>query len=379
MADVIIDELLVFSDHHAHPFPYGAKEVLHQGVLTNSRLLESVGVLEQMHKYATEHEIETIVFGGDLFHVRESVPTDAYNLTLDVMSRLLYQRKGFLLTGNHDYHDRAGLIHSLQGFNYWSEFELKVKCWSSNQAEVVRGQRGDHYSLCFVPYTEDRAQAIKAIQEFSATPADGPKLLFAHLGMQGATVGSDYVLVNQADLSVDDIPFDKFAGCLFGHYHQHQKLFKNGWYIGASHQHTWGDVNTCRGFLHVRVYSDHIDFDFIESDSARFIALNESELDSAVIREKDFVKVLTDKKMTPEAADSLKKRIKSSNCDVIYVPPELKLKAVTLDEQNLTPSAMVETWVAANEDWIKANLPTVDKEDLVQYARSILAKVQSNE
>ncbi len=379
MTDIVLDELLVFSDHHAHPFPYGAKEVLHNGVLVNSRLLDSVGVLNQMHKYASDHNIKTVVFGGDLFHTREGVSTDAYNLTLDALSDLLYGRKSFLMTGNHDYHDRAGLVHSLEGFKYWSQFNLKICDWRANNMYVVRGARDTAYTLCFVPYTEHRADAAQAIKNFASAKADGPKLLFAHLGMQGATVGSDYVLVNDNDIALEDVPYKQFAGCLFGHYHQHQKLFPNGWYIGASHPHTWGDVNTRRGFLHVRLYTDYIDFDFIESDAPRFLALHESDLESVVPREKDFVRVFTGSKLSPESAGTVRSRIKSSNCEVIYVPPEIQVNTTALNEQHLTPSHMVEAWVKANEEWLRQHMPDVPYAELVEYGRTILVKVQDNE
>lgn len=376
--DVVLDEILVFSDHHAHPFPYGAKEVIHNQVLTNSRLLESVSVLDQMHRYASDKNIKTVVFGGDLFHTREGVPTDAYNLTLESLALLFKKRHVFLLAGNHDYHDRAGLVHSLEGFKHWTgeEYDVRVCDWRRKGLYEHSGVRGDVYNLCFVPYTERRAEAVTAIQELASSEVEGPKLLFAHLGMQGATVGSDYVLVNDGDVSVSDIPHGAFTGCLFGHYHQHQKLFPNGWYIGASHHHTWGDVNTKRGFLHVRVYIDHIDFDFIESEASRFLALSEADLDTTVIREKDFVKVFTEKKLTPDAANRVRQRTKSANCEVVYVPPEIKLKSIALDEQHLAPSAMVETWVKANEEWLKEHLPGVPHTELVEYGRTILTKVQ---
>lgn len=382
MPDVIIDELLVFSDHHAHPFPFGSKEVLHDGVLHNSRLLESCLVLDQMRKYADEHKIQTIVFGGDLFHTREAVTTDAYNLTMHHLARLLSNRAAYLLVGNHDYADREGKIHSLENIKLWGgrwADRINVVDWRQTHCELHerhQGYRGDVYDLCFVPYTENRQLAAETIQRHAALKKDGPRLLFAHLGMQGAKVGSDYVLVNDGDIGLDDIPHKEFTGCLFGHFHQHQQLFQNGWYIGASHQHNWGDVNTVRGFLHVRVYIDHIEFDFIPSDAARFIAIRDVDLDKTEIREKDFVKILTEKRLSPDATDAIRKTTKSTNCEVIYVPPKVKLQAVELDEKHLTPSAMVETWVKANEPWLKENMPDVDQATLVEYGRSILAKVQ---
>lgn len=376
MPDVVIDELLVFSDHHAHPFPYGAKEVLHGGVLTNSRLIAACDVLKQMESYAKTHSIKTVVFGGDLFHTRESVSTDAYNATLDALRPLVSGRRTFLLTGNHDYHDREGLVHSLHGLKFWGK-DVQVVDWTSSHTFRLRGVRGDHYHLCFVPYTEDRAKAVQTLKTLGEYKADGPKVLFAHLGMQGAKVGSDYVLVNDGDVTVSDVPSDAFAGCLFGHYHQHQKLFRNGWYIGASHHHTWGDVNTQRGFLHVRVYVDSIDFEFVETNSPRFIAVREDELDTVDIRMQDFVKVFTSKRLSDEGSTAVRKKAKAENCEVVYVPPEIKLKDIELDEQQLAPAAMVETWVKANENWLQENMPDVPQEDLVNYGRTLLAKVQN--
>lgn len=382
MPDVLIDELLVFSDHHAHPFPYGSQEVMHNGVLTNSRLVDACLVLDQMREYADAHKIQTIVFGGDLFHTREAVSTDAYNLTTHHLARLISNRCAYLMVGNHDYFDREGKVHALEGLKLWGRKwadRLSIVDWGQGHCDLHerhQGFRGDAYDLCFVPYTEDRQLAANTIKSHADLKVDGPKLLFAHLGMQGAKVGSDYVLVSDGDIGVDDIPYQKFAGCLFGHFHQHQPLFPNGWYIGASHQHNWGDVNTKRGFLHVRVYIDHIEFEQIESNAARFIAVNEADLATTVLREKDFVKILTEKRLSPVDADAIRKTTKSTNCEVIYVPPKVKLQAVELDEKHLTPETMIATWVQANEPWLKENMPNVSYEELIQYGRAILAKVQ---
>ena len=380
MSDVIIDELLVFSDHHAHPFSYGSSEVLYKGLLSNSRLVAACGVIDQMREYANKRKIKTLIFGGDLFHTREAVPTDAYNLTLANLAKLCKGRTAYLMVGNHDCFDREGKIHSLEGIKLWHGFgDINIVDWSEGHCslfETVKGMRGDFYTMAFVPYTENRQLAIDTIKAHATRKEDGPKLLIAHLGMQGAKVGSDYVLVSDGDIGVDDVPYTDFTGCLFGHFHEHQQLFSNGWYIGATHHHNWGDVNTKRGFLHVRVYMDHIDFDFVESDAPRFMAVREADLETTVIREKDFVKVLTDKKPSATDVERVRKAAKSTNCEVIYVPPKIKLEAIELDEKHLTPSAMVETWVTANAPWLKENLPEIEHSELIEYGRTILAKVQ---
>lgn len=375
MGDVVIDELLVFSDHHGHPFTYGAKEVAFQGHFVNSRLLESRKVLEEISAYADLYNIKKIVFGGDLLHVREAVPTDAVVLTMTAIHGMVSKGKElFAVTGNHDYFDRAGYIHSMEMLKYMKNVHVFDPTCPKPYADCV-GRSGDPYRLHFVPYTDDRTTAVERLQQAGERTAPGkrPDLLFAHLGMQGAKVGSDYVLVSDNDISVDDVPYDKFAGCFFGHYHQHQQLFKNGWYIGASHQHNWGDVNTKRGFLHVTVYVDYVDFKFIETSAPRFVSFRDDN--PVMVRSKDFVRVLTSRKMTDKQTEEVRDELGTETCEVVYLPPEVTMSAMALSEENLSPEHMLSAWVDANEAWLKQNLPDVAQDDLVSYGRSMLASV----
>ena len=382
MSGVLIDELLVFSDHHGHPFSYGSKEVLlptdlfrsTSDVLYNSRLIESCRVIKQMEEYARKNNIKSAVFCGDLFHTQEAVPTEAFNLTLRSIRSLAQQCKLYLLVGNHDSADRLGQVHSLEAFRLVPNVE--VFGWESKSLTINHSGRLDTYTMCFVPYS-DRKQLIKSTIQAHSTAGCEPRLLFAHLGIQGAKVGSDYVLINENDLSIDDIPTKGFAGCLFGHFHEHQQLFQNGWYVGATHHHNWGDVNTKRGFLHVRVYINSIEFDFIESDAPRFLAINERDLEQVSIREKDFVKVFTEKKMTDSEIKKVRSAAKSENCEVVYIPPDVRIQIHELNDQNLSPTAMVETWVKAHSDWLKEHLPEVNHTELVEYGKKILTKVEN--
>jgi DNA repair exonuclease SbcCD nuclease subunit len=176
------------------------------------------------------------------------------------------------IPGNHDYADRNGNIHALSIFN-----NIVV----SDEVQLIFGSGGE--AIITVPYTDDIALAKEYLKKAGELASkEEIVILLAHLGMQGAKVGSDYVLVHDSDISVDDVPYDNFTACLFGHFHQHQQLFKNGWYIGASHQHNWGDVNTKRGFLHCKIDdAGKFSFDFIETQSARkFHRLSTVELAS---------------------------------------------------------------------------------------------------
>jgi len=178
--------------------------------------------------------------------------------------------------------------------------------------------------------------------------------------------------VSENDLSVEDIPWQKFTACFFGHYHQHQQLFANGWYVGASHQHNWGDANTVRGFLHVKVYVDHVEFVQIETDAPKFI-VSKGPIEA---RPKDFVRILTKQQHTLKEIDQMKQDAKSDNCEVIYIPADAEKSAIQLSEENLSPTTMVASWVTANAAWLTANLPEVDHDALISYGRTLLTEIK---
>lgn len=371
MTDVIVDEFIVFSDHHGHSFSFGAKEEAHNDqFFVNSRLRAAYEVIREIEQYATEKKVSKVFFGGDLFHVREGVPTIAMNLMFDAIKALASNRTVHMMPGNHDYFDREGKIHSLHTF----QTICAIQDWASSRTVQLYGKRKDNVRYSFVPYTDDRNKAIAAIKELSElTTVDEPHILFAHIGMQGAKVGSDYVLVHDNDLSVDDIPWQKFTACLFGHYHEHQRLFQNGWYVGATHQHNWGDANTKRGFLHVKVHMDHVSFDFVETSAPRFIVLKDSE-SNPEIRPQDFVRILTNKKRTPKEISELREKSGASNCEVVFLPQETETDAIELSEENLSPVAMLSAWVRANESWISKHLPGTTGDNLASYGKAILVE-----
>ncbi|NJL54171.1 hypothetical protein HC928_02645 [bacterium] len=369
MSDILIDELLLFSDHHGHPFTFGAREVLYGNKHINSRLAASLDVLSQIHTYAKNHNIGNIVFCGDLFHVREAVPTDAVSLTVQKIAQMSNDAYVWLLPGNHDYFDREGKITSLDIFKHLkSSLNISVV---GRERKLTSGVRGDTYSMHFCPYTDDRNLAIEYLQQAGEeVNKDTPALLFAHLGMQGAKVGSDYVLVSDQDITVSDVPYDKFAGCFFGHYHQHQQLFRNGWFVGATHHHNWGDVNTRRGFLHAKLYVDHVDFDFIETNAPRFLMFSDEDQVSA--KPGDFVRVLTRKNLSEKQAAKLREQVGADSCELVYLPPEVEISNMELSEENLSPHNMLESWVAAHQDWLTSNMADIAHEDVVQYGRELL-------
>lgn len=290
-------EIVAFSDHHAHNFQYGSEKKLgtvcgREGYY-NSRFLASLDIIKEIGDYAEAHDAH-VLFGGDLFHQRSGVATDVLMGTSWAIDGLASRALStHLIPGNHDYADREGLIHSLLGINQRSNTDPfddplyrpalicdgKYYTYDIPESKVL---------VHTIPFRENKEDFIKQVNSISSTlDKKYFNILLAHQGIQGSTIGSDFVLTSSHDISINDIP-DNFNLCLFGHYHKHQEVKENVYYIGASHQHNWGDANDPRGFLHITVNDDFTyELKHIETQAAPKFYVTNKAIDARPI---DFVK-----------------------------------------------------------------------------------------
>ena len=359
-------EFLVFSDIHCHNFQYGATKVPIPGLkgLYNSRLADTAAVLDEIREYAYSKDIDTVFFCGDLFHRRSSVPTDVRHVVVDRLHKFVDDSITLhMIPGNHDMGDRHGNVHSLVGLGELSDF-IHVH----SEVEMVAG---DHPDLVFVPYSdnlEDAKSSLETAGRFLELAGAGPALLFAHLGMQGAKVGSDYVLVNDSDISVSDVPHSKFTACFFGHFHEHQRLFNNGWFVGATHQHNWGDSGGSRGFLHVKMDENGITFEQIKTSAPEFVVTREAERVS--YKPNDFVRVIVDVMKDDISFDleAVKAKMGIKHLEVVVQPSD-KGTDFVLDRTQMSPAAVL-------SQWVDAKLPErLDKDSALKVGREILKEV----
>lgn len=354
-------EFLVFSDLHAHSHPYGATRTIIPGMsgLYNSRLADCAFVLDEIFEYAKQREIKTVVFCGDLFHRRSSVSTDVRHVIVDRLHRFADEDiQLHMIPGNHDMGDRKGNYHSLIGLGELSDY---IHVYDQVGYHTCEGA-----NFVFAPYTDSLSttkwmlEAAGKLSEMSSLPS----ILFGHLGMQGAKVGSDFVLVADSDISVSDVPNDRFAACFFGHFHEHQQLFANGWYVGATHQHNWGDSNGQRGFLHAKVDKGKVSFERIKTAAPEFIMTRLEE--PSCIKENDFVKLLTTDKFLER--EKLKERWGLKHLEIV-VETEDEETEFSLDTTQLSPLAVLDQWVASK-------LPEdLDKDKVLNIGKDILKEV----
>lgn len=366
MADV---RFLAFSDLHAHSFNYGSSRVYvhdtaYGQAYTNSRLVDAIEVMKQMRRYCYIHRIHTVLFGGDLFHTHGT-------LKADVLSLVAAELKNFsatgieviMIPGNHDYLDKYGHFHSLATLASSMLEKSRVRVLDM---PVYTTTTDRTICLVAVPYIEDRARLMKELNQLSNIgTGDRPKVLLAHLGFQGARVGSDYILVKDDDLSVNDIDWSKFDLCLFGHYHQHQQLFQNGYYIGAPLQHNWSDAGTTRGFLDIEGTLVGTKYEWkitqIESDAPKFHVIRAND-DTSHIKERDFVTYV---KEPGEETPNL--TFKSTTLEIKETAVSKEELTVELDASKLSPLDMIDPWVDSTAG--------EEREDLKKLGKELLAEV----
>lgn len=365
-------DFLVFSDFHAHNFNAFSKPVSYKNGTINSRLKDCLDVIAQMRAYAKANKIRCVLFGGDLFHSRSAVKTDVYNTIYAAIEEWVTLEGINLIAipGNHDMADRQGLVHSLEGFKRIKDFQTAGQLIVKDQ---VDSHPYDAINIVCVPYTVDREEAVKRLQLAGAEvdKYGKPAILLAHLGMQGAKVGSDYVLVSDSDISVSDVPHDKFSICLFGHYHQHQQLFDNGWFIGATHHHNWGDAGTKRGFLHLKVdrKTGEATFKQIETETPRFCHVNGPVPNLSMPRRKDFIRVHSDVEITEELKQSMLPTM-GPNVEIVMKRKKTEESTFELKEEDIHPAGLVEAWV-------KDKHGGLDQDKLKQIGMNLLAKAES--
>lgn len=328
-------EFLLFSDFHAHNFKNYATQVKFDRSLGtyNSRLIDSISALYEVITYASKNNISDILFGGDLFHTRESIFTDVFNLVYEAIAQARHIHFT-MIPGNHDYGDREGFIHALAPFAWLDHVD--VVDWGYGSTRPLQ----DGYLHC-VPYSDNLEKAKEAL---SIVPPENCVLL-AHLGIQGALVGSDYVLYNDSDIQVKDVGYELYKCCFFGHFHEHQQVFRNGYYIGALTQHNWGDAGGRRGFIHARIDSKRNSIKHIETQAPKFITIKDGR--AATWRNVDFLKYVGDEVLGDEALKLLEAQFGTASSFEIALKDE-EVHDIDLDVKSLDAMEVLKPWMEAH-------------------------------
>jgi len=226
-------KIAIFSDLHVHAYKEFAR-VLENG--RNSRLEHTLKVFRRIRRYCKEHDIKYVLFGGDLFHKKHTLPVSTYQAVYEELLKFSEDKLTLvLLVGNHDQATVDGRIHALKSFGAIPRVVV---------ADTVTEVTFDSFSVWCVPYMEDHQAFVAGMQEGERSN----RILLAHGAINGAKTGPvEYQ--PEHPVSVDDVPM-AYDFRFFGHYHKRQKMANRCWYIGSPLQHSRGEANDGeKGFL----------------------------------------------------------------------------------------------------------------------------------
>jgi DNA repair exonuclease SbcCD nuclease subunit len=345
----------------------------------NSRLQDTLNILEQINKIADEEGADGILFGGDMFHIRPgtgSMKIPTFNAVFDAIAKLKMGRDFVgLLVGNHDQGNKAGTEHSIYAFGSIATV--------MDQRQWYTFEGGQQYLHVFaVPACSDRSTVTSDIdagvrQGNVQFEKDGaPRIMLGHLGIDGGEVGSNFVLRDDHLNRVHELQHGAFHQVFLGDYHKPQKLADNVQYIGATHHHNWSDEGQLRGCLIWDSDSEKLEFHHLYAPTFTKCPIDEWEdLDLDWCHD-GFVRITYDYMIPQVKQDEITERLLSAGIrNVEFFPnPTSGKKDVdtgSVFNPSMDQESMVEAYVNAEQS------EDLDEDLLLHVGRDIFARAMN--
>lgn len=255
-------KFIFFTDSHFHLFTNYAKP---DDEFVNDRFREQIETLQKVFEIAREEKAK-VIFGGDLFHKRNSVDTRVYNKVFEVFAHN-QDIKVYMVRGNHD-----AVSNSLYTDSSIDIFETLPN------VEVTKSLRSEPLSskvqLTMCAYG-DEIDEVKDYIKKSYQPHK-VNILVGHLGVEGSLTGKGSHRLEGAFGYQDLLP-DKYDFILLGHYHRRQYFDnQNHFYGGSLMQQSFSDEQKANG-IHL-IDTDKLTTEFIPLNTRRFITVQEDNI-----------------------------------------------------------------------------------------------------
>ena len=227
----------VISDTHHHNWTSFSST---NGAGVNTRLDQILAETKRCAEEVRAAGGDTIIHGGDLFHVRGSVAPSVLNPTLELYHELI--KSGMRIIINAGNHDLEGKEATEVGSAITAL--AKVGCTIINKPTLI----GDSSigGIFLVPYMQRTADLKALLDKYVADNASktGDVDLVLHAGIDGVIKG-----LPDHGLDAEYLSKLGFRRVFAGHYHHHKKLAESVWSIGALTHQTWSDIGSKAGFL----------------------------------------------------------------------------------------------------------------------------------
>ena len=351
----------LLADLHLHPWS-SFSSVNEDGV--NTRLVGLLNEITRAAKEVSEAGGNTVIFAGDVFHVRGSVSPTVLNATRDALrfAAVSYSVHFLIMPGNHDLEGKES-----------TRLSSAVTALESEHCTVTSQTHFSGSDVILVPWYESIHSLKAEIERIKGA------ITFEPIG------NFDLILHAPIDGVIKGLPFhglspEYLAGLGFnrvfaGHYHNHKRFTGEVYSIGALAHHTWSDVGSKAGFC--IVHPDRVEWrkshlpEFI--DLSQLVDLDPSDI--PLIVDSNYVRVKVSS-TTLKDVEKARVELLAMGAKAVIVQPEPKPPAREGTEFRPTVASGASLEVSV-KDYV-ASLCAAEQRELVTVAAmKILSDVDS--
>lgn len=269
----------------------------------NSRFLDQLSVFSLI-----PDNTDVLIHLGDLFHNKFRLEFDIYDKVYNEINELDIPTK-ILVGGNHDFS------------SYWREPTLfpltkimNVFTTDYGYLDVDSGSFTVRFHC--IPYPDVQTQFFNNIELAINNKIVGANILLSHIGIKEGVVGASNIYLD-SEFYLHDLAPDMFDFVFLGHYHKHQSLHYNTYYIGSPLQQDFGETGEKKGIMCLDLTPDGNSVKFINSISTpqfiKYEVSSERDLYKLTFNCKDFYKVELNGAFDRQVLDEL-----ASKYNIIY-------------------------------------------------------------
>lgn len=273
--------------------------------------------------YLDQHNIKTIIQGGDLFDKRKSVNFS----TLHEWNRFFFDEvekrniECHNIIGNHDiFYRETNLVNAPRLF-----LGNKPSFYIYEDTTDIKF---DDVSICFIPWInkENYDRSMMAIKNSKSQIAIG------HLEIQGFEMHKGALCEHGMQMS----DFNKFDIVLSGHFHTRSSK-GNITYMGSQYETCWSDFNDQKGFHVLDTATREVEFIPNENYLYYKIYYNDANKDYDKFPipklEKKFVKLIVENKTNTKMFNRFVDRINKIGAYEIQVVEEVSLEELNTEDR----------------------------------------------
>lgn len=208
---------------------------VHFGI--GNRLNDVIWAMKSVREYAKNNGIKYVFILGDLFHDRAKITTDVSCAAYDFFNEAKneYGQTWITFAGNHDMWARAG----------WSITAIRPLSDVLTVFSDVSLIKIDNQRFWLVPFIYFEDVYMKLMDEIYKHYQPGDVLL-THVGVHNATLNECFLVKHWSVVDFTNAPFDRIYA---GHFHCHQQVGKNMWYVGSPIPFKFDEGVVAHGFI----------------------------------------------------------------------------------------------------------------------------------